>query len=673
MLSTYDPALILLSIGVSAFGVFTAFSLAERIRHAAAPIGIVWAIVAAIAMGGGIGSAQIIATLGSHRGTLGHDGITTMLLSLLLGAVLTGLAISIVAVRSARPIALGIGGAVTGLSIAATQCGLDLSSLAAAIADEPFFCGGPIVLAALASTVALWLAFDPTSLGGKPIAAFVMAGAVFALRDTGIDAAAYQAIAPDGGIASLSSDHIAAAVGVVALLALVPALVAAVADRRSAARTEAEEARRRVVDRQLQREIDKREEAENALQEARELLEARVEERTRALLRAKETAEQDGLAKSRFLADMSRDLRTPLNTIIGYSDMLIEDAEAEGLDVQAEDLGKIRAAAKDLLALVGDVLDLAMVEAGRMELSIERFDLAPFIADLVATCRPLVAKAGNELDIHCSADLGAMRGDAARLRQVALNLLDNVTKTTRRGCISIAARREPATAGDSIVLTVRGFFPEAAAALLRRKGPDGASGSAGLGLALARQLSRLMGGTLAVENVPGKDSVFTLRVPAESLAHDASARDAEGATPPADPARARREIALVIDDDSAARELMQRILAKDAYETVAAANAQEGLRLARSLKPDVIALGVLQPDTSGWEALRILRGDQAFDGCPVLMLNMSDDKRMGFTPGAAPRFGTPFARAATPMPARPSAAVPPTFVGTDALKEAVNA
>ncbi len=155
------------------------------------------------------------------------------------------------------------------------------------------------------------------------------------------------------------------------------------------------------------------------------------------LRKSRDMAEQANRAKSAFLANMSHELRTPMNAIIGYSEMLQEEAADNGQQEFIPDLEKINAAGKHLLSLINDILDLSKIEAGRMDLYLERFDLSGMLADVVSTVSPLIEKNGNTLEIDLADNLGTMRADLTKLRQALFNLLSNAAKFTSNGTVSL--------------------------------------------------------------------------------------------------------------------------------------------------------------------------------------------------------------------------------------------
>jgi GAF domain-containing protein/anti-sigma regulatory factor (Ser/Thr protein kinase) len=224
--------------------------------------------------------------------------------------------------------------------------------------------------------------------------------------------------------------------------------------------------------------------------------------------------------KSQFLANMSHELRTPLNAIIGVSEMLREDAEAAKQDL--EPLDRVLGAGRHLLALINDILDLSKIEAGRMELALSSFALAPLIADVAKTVEPLAAKNQNKLDVHCAGDMGTMHADQMRLRQALLNLMSNANKFTERGSISIDARDEKESGRDWITIAVTdtgiGMTPEQMGKLFQEFSQASSTtaskyGGTGLGLAISKRFCQMMGGDITVASEPGRGSTFTIRVP----------------------------------------------------------------------------------------------------------------------------------------------------------------
>jgi signal transduction histidine kinase len=223
--------------------------------------------------------------------------------------------------------------------------------------------------------------------------------------------------------------------------------------------------------------------------------------------------------KSQFLANMSHELRTPLNAIIGVSEMLREDAEAAKQDL--EPLDRVLGAGRHLLALINDILDLSKIEAGRMELAVSSFALAPLISDVVKTIEPLATKNANKVTAHC-AEIGMMHGDQMRLRQTLLNLMSNANKFTERGTISIDARQGQESGRDWITIAIAdtgiGMTPEQMGKLFQEFAQASSTtaskyGGTGLGLVISRCFCQMMGGDIMVESEPGRGSTFKIRVP----------------------------------------------------------------------------------------------------------------------------------------------------------------
>jgi signal transduction histidine kinase/CheY-like chemotaxis protein len=359
--------------------------------------------------------------------------------------------------------------------------------------------------------------------------------------------------------------------------------------------------------------------------------------------------------KSEFLANMSHELRTPLNAIIGYSEMLQEDAADLGAEQFTDDLKKINAAGKHLLELINAVLDLSKIEAGKMELYLETFEVAGLVRDIAAVIQPLAAKNTNRVDVRCPSAIGTMRADLTKVRQTLFNLLSNACKFTDRGTISLAVAREALDGQDSMVFSVSdtgiGMTPEQLTRLFEVFSQADAAttrkyGGTGLGLALSRRLCRMMGGDVTAQSEFGRGSTFTIRLPAVV----AEAAEAQAVAEPTTPAVLTGHMApslgtvLVIDDEVAVRDLMQRFLTKEGFRVVIAPGGEEGLRLARELRPDAITLDVMMPGMDGWAVLSALKADPDVADIPVVMLTIVDDKNLGYALGASDYLTKPIDR-----------------------------
>jgi len=260
---------------------------------------------------------------------------------------------------------------------------------------------------------------------------------------------------------------------------------------------------------------------------ANKLLRIEIAERKRAEIALQEAlhkAEAASRAKSTFLANMSHELRTPLNAIIGYSEMLQEEALELGLEDIIPDTQKIHNAGKHLLTLINDILDLSKIEAGRMELYLENFDLGNLIEEVVATLHPLVEKNHNQLQVSCSPDLGVMYADLTKVRQILFNLLSNALKFTEGGTVLLAATRESAGGSDWVYLQVSdtgiGMSAEQQQGLFQPFIQGDASttrkyGGTGLGLAISRLFCQMMGGDITLESLLGVGSTFTVQLKAK--------------------------------------------------------------------------------------------------------------------------------------------------------------
>jgi PAS domain S-box-containing protein len=387
----------------------------------------------------------------------------------------------------------------------------------------------------------------------------------------------------------------------------------------------------------------------------------------RALRDAAEAAEAANRTKSQFLANMSHELRTPLNAIVGFSEMLMEEAEDEGRDDLTGDLRKIRGAGRHLLGLINDILDISKIEAGKMELFLETFPLAAVVRDVVSTVEPLAAARRDGLAVRMDDDPGEMHADPVKVRQVLFNLLSNAVKFTEDGTVTLSVARQADGEGRpwvriSVADTGIGIGPDKLGQLFQPFTQADASvtrryGGTGLGLTITRHFVEMMGGTVSVTSAPGEGTTFLVLLPAEVRLPGVPARPATdapasvsppeptvspaGAPGPSDGVSANADgdgggpTVLLVDDDERARELIARTLRREGFRVVAAAGGEEGLRLARRRRPDVITLDLLMPGMDGWAVLAALKADPALADVPVVMLTILDEREAGYALGVA--------------------------------------
>jgi PAS domain S-box-containing protein len=376
-----------------------------------------------------------------------------------------------------------------------------------------------------------------------------------------------------------------------------------------------------------------------------------------AMQSALEAAESANRAKSTFLANMSHELRTPLNAIIGYSEMLQEEAEDSGDETFLPDLEKIRTAGKHLLSMIDDILDISKIEAGRMDLYLENFDIHALIESAVATARPLMEKNRNTVEVYCPDNLDTMQADMTKVRQVLLNLLSNAAKFTKNGKIAIGVERitneqlrmknqeESAqilisnsefisfrVADTGIGMTTdqlqRVFqpFTQADASTTRKYG------GTGLGLAISQRFCQMMGGSIEASSTLGAGTTFTVLLPSAIKQPEILSKVSDSTRAADAPAFGT---VLVVDDDPISQDLIERALARQGLHIEVAGSGEEAIRLAKQLRPDAITLDVIMPGMDGWAVLSTLKADPDLAEIPVILLSFVGNKSLGFALGAS--------------------------------------
>ncbi|HET7261595.1 MAG TPA: GAF domain-containing protein, partial [Casimicrobiaceae bacterium] len=383
---------------------------------------------------------------------------------------------------------------------------------------------------------------------------------------------------------------------------------------------------------------------------------------------ARTVAEHANRAKSTFLANMSHELRTPLNAIIGFTRIVRRKAEGALPEKQTDNLDKVLTSAEHLLSLINTVLDIAKIEAGRMDVTASDFDPVQLADQCVTTAAPLL-KPGVTLAKAYASGLARVHSDQEKIKQIILNLLGNAAKFTHRGTITVGA----ATAGDRLTVTVTdtgiGMTPEAIGRIFEEFQQADTSttrkyGGTGLGLSISRSLARLLGGDITVTSEVDRGSTFTLTVPlryserAEVVAASVAAAaavtttveapaprvDAGASEPAAITAddRAAAPLVLAIDDNPNDIEILKENLAEAGFRVVGAQGGEEGIARAKALHPKAITLDVMMPQKDGWEVLYDLKADPATREIPVVMLTIVDKKALGFALGAADYLMKPF-------------------------------
>lgn len=384
--------------------------------------------------------------------------------------------------------------------------------------------------------------------------------------------------------------------------------------------------------------------AENEIIEAKEQAEKSRDEAEKSKLQAEEANK----IKSEFLAKMSHELRTPLNAIIGITEMMAEDAEEFNDDDYIEPLGRVLRSGKHLLSLINDILDLSKIEAGKMELHPESFDLKMFIGDINRTCEPLAQKNSNKLNVHIDENIDEIYADSTRLKQVILNLISNACKFTENGAIQFNIldcnlNNEPAVKfeindsgigmnADQVSQLFQDFQQVDSSATRKYEGT-------GLGLSISQKLSVLMGGNISVNSEEGQGSTFTVILPLNNsdIPMNITTKKTDSEEPENNLTLSNNndKRVLVVEDDDNMVQMLKHHFDKIDVVVEVAKDGNQALQKARANPPNLVTLDINMPNLNGWDTLAAMRADELLKDIPIVVLTVQEEKKKGLELGAS--------------------------------------
>ena len=354
----------------------------------------------------------------------------------------------------------------------------------------------------------------------------------------------------------------------------------------------------------------------------------------------------------RFLATFSHELRAPLNAIVGFSEILTADLNALPPEKVSDFMRNINESGKHLQGLINDILDLSKIEAGKMELHLDAYPVSYFVESVERVMQAALQQKNARLLFEISPEIEQLVVDQTRFKQILVNLVSNAIKySNKEGVVTVALRRFV----NEIEVEVRdqglGIKPEDLAKLFNAfqqgKNARGSAEGTGLGLVISKRLVELHGGRIWVESEWGKGSTFCFRIPmvlageviesADQLVH--AAREQLSALP-----EGEKPLVLIFEDNQQAAQLIQVYLQEAGYRTEFARDGAEGLEKAKRLKPNIITLDMIMPIKDGWQVLKELKRHPICKNIPIVIISITDEKKLGFSMGAVDYFVKPVNR-----------------------------
>jgi len=377
-----------------------------------------------------------------------------------------------------------------------------------------------------------------------------------------------------------------------------------------------------------------------------------------AIRRARDEAEEANRTKSQFLANMSHELRTPLNSVIGFASILLKNKIGNLHPTDLNFLERIQANGKHLLVLINEILDLSKIEARKVELQLAPVALDVLVRETIAQQEGLVRDRPVQLLADLPASIAPIQTDAEKLRQVIINLIGNALKFTERGSVTVRVVTQPINNQPvriEVIDTGIGIPKEKLGVIFEAFQQADAStarkyGGTGLGLTISQALCQLMGFHIEVASEVGRGSTFSVVLGGKNLA--------AAPVPPTEPAvtipteipaahtasELRGKLVLVIDDESDSRLLLTNLLEEFGCQVIAANSGEQGLRMAREFRPQLITVDLLMPQMDGASVIRALKADPQLRTIPLVVVSVVAEERRGSILGAVDILEKPVVR-----------------------------